>query len=97
MVTRSLVSYDLPPRLKLVFHLLNGHQIIGELRLNSVRPQNLGLKLNGHQIIGELRLHQAILLELKRLLNGHQIIGELRLNKILRNKICFIEWSPDHW
>ena len=56
MVTRSLVSYD-EVRISVVVRTdrLNGHQIIGELRLSSIGHKLNKYKLNGHQIIGELR------------------------------------------
>ena len=55
MVTRSLVSYDDYACFEEYPRELNGHQIIGELRLHHDYQQQPNL-LNGHQIIGELRL-----------------------------------------
>mgnify|MGYP006981691588 CR=1 FL=1 len=54
MVTRSLVSYDFREDADAKPAILNGHQIIGELRLFSCKKV-INESLNGHQIIGELR------------------------------------------
>ena len=78
MVTRSLVSYDLTNEVPVISPGLNGHQIIGELRLTIWLVQQQDLTLNGHQIIGELRPRKLIDRFDPYILNGHQIIGELR-------------------
>ena len=76
---------------------MQGHQNVGELRLDQVRILKFLRKLQGHQNVGELRqMTQVTKINILRL-QGHQNVGELRLCEEHEVISSMIAGSPECW